>query len=77
MVKEVVIENANISQIRGIESVQKWTVKDGVDSSAIKFTDVGGKVLPSPVAPAPVNQAPVVGTALADVSVTNWYTCYR
>ncbi|WP_419955367.1 chitobiase/beta-hexosaminidase C-terminal domain-containing protein [Neobacillus niacini] len=50
VVKEVVIDNANISQIRGIEGVQKWTVKDGVDTSAIKFTDVSGKVLPSPVA---------------------------
>ncbi|SDN57105.1 endonuclease [Bacillus sp. OK048] len=69
VVKEVVIDNANLSQVRGIEGVQKWTVKDGVDPSAVKFTDVGGKVLPSPVAPAPVNQAPVVGTALADVSV--------
>ena len=68
-VKEVIIDNANISQIRGIEKVAKWTVKAGVDASAIKFTNVGGVVQPSPVAAAPVNQAPVVTTALPDVSV--------
>ncbi|WP_066363302.1 endonuclease [Neobacillus drentensis] len=70
VVKEVVIDNANISQIRGIEQVQKWTVKDGVDTSAIKFTNVGGVVLPSPIAAPPkVNQAPVVSKALPNVSV--------
>ncbi|MEC1522045.1 chitobiase/beta-hexosaminidase C-terminal domain-containing protein [Neobacillus niacini] len=50
IVKEVVIDNDHLSQVRGIEGVQKWTVIDGVDTSAIKFTDVNGKVLPSPVA---------------------------
>jgi uncharacterized protein len=70
VVKEVIVENANISQIRGIENVQKWTVNDGVDTSKIKFTNVGGKVLPSPFTPAPVNQAPTVKTAISNVSVT-------
>jgi uncharacterized protein len=54
-VKEVIIENANISQIRGAENVQKWTVSDDVDTSSIKVTNVGGEVLPSPFFP----QAPV------------------
>jgi uncharacterized protein len=47
-VKEVIIENANISQIRGAENVQKWTVSDDVNTSNIKVTNVGGEVLPSP-----------------------------
>jgi hypothetical protein len=68
-VKEVVIDNANISQIRGIEKVQKWTVKDGVDTANIKFTNVDGLVLPSPISPTKVNQAPVVAKALPNVSV--------
>ncbi|CAG9606607.1 endonuclease [Pseudoneobacillus rhizosphaerae] len=54
-VKEVIIENANISQIRGAEFVQKWTVSDDVDTSGIKVTNVGGVVLPSPF----FSQAPV------------------
>ncbi|OLS40007.1 endonuclease [Bacillus sp. MRMR6] len=69
-VKEVIIENANISQIRGIENVQKWTIKDGVDTSKIKFTNVGGEVLPAPFVPTPVNQAPVVSKALENVLVS-------
>ncbi|MFZ7946324.1 chitobiase/beta-hexosaminidase C-terminal domain-containing protein [Neobacillus sp. 19] len=68
-VKEVVIDNANISQIRGVEKVQKWTVKDGVDTSNIKFTKVSGEVIPAPIAPPKVNQAPVVSKALSNVSV--------
>jgi uncharacterized protein len=47
-VKEVIIENANISQIRGAENVQKWTVSDDVNTSNIKVTNIGGEVLPSP-----------------------------
>jgi predicted extracellular nuclease/endonuclease I len=55
-VKEVIITNANISQIRGAENVQKWTVSDDVDTSNIKVTDVGGEVFPSPFfLQAPVN----------------------
>jgi uncharacterized protein len=54
-VKEVIIENANISQIRGAENVKKWTVSDDVDTSNIKVTNVGGEVFPSPFFP----QAPV------------------
>jgi uncharacterized protein len=69
-VKEVIIESGDISQIRGIENVQKWTIKDGVDTSKIKFTNVGGEVLPSPFVPTPVNQAPVVSKALENVSVS-------
>ncbi|MBT2734475.1 endonuclease [Bacillus sp. ISL-7] len=70
VVKEVVIDNANISQIRGVEQVQEWTVKDGADTSAIKFTNASGVVLPSPIASPPkVNHAPVVSKALPNVSV--------
>ncbi|WP_413306990.1 endonuclease [Bacillus sp. 1P10SD] len=57
-VKEVIIENANISQIRGAENVQKWTIKDGVDVSNIKIANVGGEVLTSPFLLEPVNQEP-------------------
>ena len=69
-VKEVIIDNANISQIRGAENVQKWTFKDGVDASNIKFTNVGGEVFTSPFFPPVVNQAPTVKTAISNVSVT-------
>jgi uncharacterized protein len=55
-VKEVIIENANISQIRGAENVQKWTVSDDVDTSNIKVTNVSGEVFPSPFFP----QAPLI-----------------
>jgi uncharacterized protein len=62
-VEEVIIENANISQIRGAENVQTWTVKDGVDTSNIKFTTVGGEVFTSPFfsppPTLPVNPTPV------------------
>lgn len=55
-VKEVIIDNANVSQIRGAENVQKWTVSDDVDTSNIKFTNVGGEVFTSPFfSPAPVD----------------------
>jgi uncharacterized protein len=47
-VKEVIIDQANISQIRGVENVKLWTVTNGVNVSAIKVTTVGGEVLPSP-----------------------------
>jgi uncharacterized protein len=68
-VKEVVIDNANISQIRGAENVVKWTIKDGVDTSSIKVTDVGGVVLPAPFAPKPANLAPVVSLAIPNQTV--------
>ena len=68
-VKEVIIDNANISQIRGAENVQKWTVKEGVDASNIKITNVGGEVITSPFLPKPVNQAPLVAVPLQNVSV--------
>ncbi|WML58809.1 endonuclease [Neobacillus sp. PS2-9] len=60
-VKEVVIENGNVSQLRGVEKVQKWTVKDGVTlPSTLKFTDANGVVISPPVTGGPkVNQAPM------------------
>jgi uncharacterized protein len=48
-VKEVIIQNANISQIRGVEGVLKWTVAAGVNTSGIKFTKVNGEVVVSPL----------------------------
>jgi uncharacterized protein len=57
-VKEVIIDNANISQIRGAENVQKWTVRDGVDTSNIKFANVGGEVFTSPFFPQPETPTP-------------------
>lgn len=68
-VKEVIIDNANISQIRGAENVQKWTIKDGVDTSNIKISNVGGEVITSPFLPKPVNQSPVVAAPLQNISV--------
>ncbi|MHC0036457.1 endonuclease [Pseudoneobacillus sp. C159] len=67
-VKEVIIENANISQIRGAENVQKWTVRDGVDTSNIKITNVGGEVLTSPFVSTP-NGAPYVKAVLPNTTV--------
>jgi hypothetical protein len=54
-VKEVIIDNANVKEIRGAENVQKWTVTEGVDASNIKFVDSKEAPLPDPK-----NQAPVV-----------------
>ncbi|MEH7883016.1 chitobiase/beta-hexosaminidase C-terminal domain-containing protein [Bacillus sp. JJ1609] len=47
-VKEVLIDNANVTEIHGAENVQSWKVKDGVNTSAIKFYDVNGNELESP-----------------------------
>ena len=50
-VKEVVIENADIKEIHGVENVQKWTVADGVDASNIKFFNSKGKAIAAPLVP--------------------------
>lgn len=47
-VKEVFIDNANVTEIHGAENVQSWDVKDGVDTSNIKFYDSEGNLLESP-----------------------------
>ncbi len=47
-VKEVFIDNANVTEIHGAENVQSWDVKDVVDTSAIKFYDSEGNLLESP-----------------------------
>ncbi|MBT2661580.1 chitobiase/beta-hexosaminidase C-terminal domain-containing protein [Bacillus sp. ISL-45] len=47
-VKEVFIDNANVTEIHGAENVQTWNVKDGVDTSNIKFYDSEGNLLESP-----------------------------
>lgn len=58
-VKEVIINNDNIKEIRGAENVQKWTTKDGVDTSGIKFLNAKGKAIASPFA-TKGNNAPIV-----------------
>ncbi|STO13745.1 Endonuclease YhcR precursor [[Flavobacterium] thermophilum] len=47
-VKEVLIDNANVKEIKGAENVQLWTVTNGVDTSNIIFKDSKGEVI-SPV----------------------------
>ncbi|EIJ80388.1 Endonuclease/exonuclease/phosphatase [Bacillus methanolicus PB1] len=47
-VKEVLIDNANVKEIRGAENVQLWTVTNGVDTSNIIFKDSKGEVITSP-----------------------------
>jgi uncharacterized protein len=63
-VKEVIIDHANISQIRGAEFVLKWTIKSGVNVSNVKVTKVSGEVLS-----APFNQGPFVKTVIPNVTV--------
>lgn len=58
-VKEVIIDNANVKEIRGAENVQKWTVTEGVDTSNIKFVNSKGEAIASPFDPKE-NHAPVV-----------------
>lgn len=58
-VKEVIINNANVKEIRGAENVQKWTTKEGVDTSGIKFLNAKGEAIASPFAPKE-NKAPVL-----------------
>ncbi|MBE3570065.1 MAG: chitobiase/beta-hexosaminidase C-terminal domain-containing protein [Bacillales bacterium] len=47
-VKEVLIDNANVKEIRGAENVQSWTTTNGVDTSNIIFKDSKGEVMTSP-----------------------------
>ncbi|UQD53527.1 endonuclease [Bacillus methanolicus] len=47
-IKEVLIDNANVKEIRGAENVQLWTKTDGVDTSNIIFKDSKGEVITSP-----------------------------
>lgn len=67
-VKKVIIDNENVSQIRGIENVQDWSVTDGVATSSIKFADKDGVVLTSPLLPQ-VNEAPVIVAPLLNRNV--------
>lgn len=48
-IKEVEIDNAKVKEIKGAENVVKWTVAEGVDTSAIKFMDTTGNEIPSPL----------------------------
>lgn len=59
-VKEVLIDNANVKEIRGAENVQLWTVTNGVDTSNIIFKDSKGEVMTSPFFKKE-NKVPVVG----------------
>ena len=67
-VKEVFINNDHIKEIRGTENVQKWTAKEGVDTSGIKFLNAKGKAIASPFAPKE-NKAPVVKKKIENVDV--------
>ncbi|MGG3804390.1 chitobiase/beta-hexosaminidase C-terminal domain-containing protein [Metabacillus fastidiosus] len=58
-VKEVVINNSNVKEIRGAENVQKWTVPKGIDTSEIKFYNAKGEAVASPFVPKE-NRAPVI-----------------
>ncbi|MFE4708160.1 endonuclease [Peribacillus simplex] len=67
-VKEVIIDNANVKEIRGAENVQKWSVTEGVDTSNIKFVDSKGEAIASPFDPKE-NHAPVVTKNLENLEV--------
>lgn len=47
-IKEVMIDNEKVYEIKGADNVQTWTVKKGVDTSRIIFKDSMGKVMESP-----------------------------
>ncbi|MEC2077843.1 chitobiase/beta-hexosaminidase C-terminal domain-containing protein [Metabacillus fastidiosus] len=61
-IKEVVIDNANVKEIRGAENVQKWTVPNGIDTSEIKFYNAKGEAVASPFVPKE-NKAPIISLA--------------
>ncbi|MFD9628213.1 endonuclease [Peribacillus muralis] len=67
-VKEVIIDNASVKEIRGAENVLKWTVTEGVDTKGIKFFNSKGEAIASPFTPKE-NQAPVVTKDLEHVEV--------
>ena len=67
-VKEVIIDNALVKEIRGAENVQKWTVTEGVDTKNIKFFNSKGEAIASPFG-TKENQAPVVTKRLENVNV--------
>jgi endonuclease I len=64
-VKEVNINHANVSQVRGAENVQSWQASAGVDTSAIKFADVNGTVFKSPF----INEAPILSVPFLNRNV--------
>lgn len=66
-VKEVVIDNEKVNEIKGAENVQSWSVKKGVDPSGIIFKDSMGKEIRSPFAP---NRAPELKAEIADQTVS-------
>ncbi|MFJ7829579.1 endonuclease [Peribacillus sp. NPDC097284] len=67
-VKEVIIDNDYIKEIRGAENVQKWTTKKGVNTSGIKFLNAKGEAIASPFA-SKENKAPVVKKKIENVDV--------
>lgn len=68
-VKEVVIDNEKVNEIKGAENVQSWSVMKGVDPSGIIFKDSMGKIIPSPFA-VKENHTPVMKAAIADQTVS-------
>ncbi|RHW42893.1 endonuclease [Neobacillus notoginsengisoli] len=73
-IKEVVIENGNVSEVRGIDQVRKWTFKEGVDVSKIKFANVEGEVIPPTGYEPPVGgEQPPVGGGEPPTEVEAYY----
>ncbi|MEH6943872.1 endonuclease [Bacillus sp. JJ722] len=65
-VKEVVIDNSDVKEIRGAENVQQWILSEGVDPSTIKFFNSKGEAIASPF-DSKVNKGPIVSKALGNV----------
>ncbi|MFB7640706.1 endonuclease [Peribacillus butanolivorans] len=67
-VKEVLIDNSNVKEIRGAENVQKWIFKEGIDVSGIKFYNAKGEAIASPFIPKE-NRPPVIIKTIDNLSV--------
>ncbi|WP_306010179.1 endonuclease [Bacillus sp. MMSF_3328] len=82
VIKEVVIDNSNVKEIRGAENVQKWTVTDGFDTSNIKFTNVKGEAIASPFHPvengapaaSPISNQTVQINKSLTIDLSNYFT---
>ncbi|MGE8080449.1 endonuclease [Peribacillus loiseleuriae] len=67
-VKEVIIDNANVKEIRGAENVQVWTFTDHVDTKGIKFFNMKGEAIASPFSKKE-NKAPIASKSIANIEV--------
>ena len=68
VVKEVIITNDNVKEIRGAENVQKWSAEKGVDTTGIKFLNAKGEAIASPFA-SNENKAPTEKKKFDNVDV--------